>query len=410
VAKRTKITVAGLALAVMGILFFQNCDGGFPGSKKLKAGANAGGGEDTYSSGGPEFEMALPAGQNRQSSAAYDTRNKVYLVVTGAWGIKGNFVNSGDSSLTSGFMISESADYAGAPSAVYSPEEDLFLVAWYRTNASNGTDTVGRLLRYSGGQVSFLSSTFIIGNKTSRMSEPPSIAYAPSRHEFVVTWMAYESPGGSIQVKRVSASGQPIGSQIVVTYDGSWMDSPTIAYNSNLDEFLVFLSATCGPNACIRTVKLNSQAQPVGAPQIFRQGAGGTWLTNVVYVPSRQMYFGSWAEAPNVLASWIDANGTLVGGVIDVAPGYGLSEGTHMAYNRHSNSFMFVMHDLDSYYNLQVEVTAAGAVYGPYAVIETPGSGNYGPNITASYDKREWLVTTSNDYLRTIVRRIPPLQ
>ena len=91
-------------------------------------------------------------GGTRWPDVAYDTQNRVYLVVWGPGVIRGIYVNDSGDAVSAPFQISDAALYAQTPRVAYNPDAGSFLVVWH---SSEAVETNARGTRVRGRVVSF---------------------------------------------------------------------------------------------------------------------------------------------------------------------------------------------------------------------------------------------------------------
>lgn len=138
----------------------------------------------------------------------------------------------------SDFQVNEyTPGYQGAP-AIASTPDGRFVVAWFSTLSgetdSSETSVHARVFDASGNP---LTSQFQVNVITTSYQHAPAVAIAPDG-EFVVAWHSYESSGPdtsgwSIQARRYSATGTPLGSEFQVNTDTTGTQtSPTVSMNA----------------------------------------------------------------------------------------------------------------------------------------------------------------------------------
>ncbi len=351
----------------------------------------------------PTVEVGLPAlNLHRQTGGAYDEANQSYLVVSGMGSISGTFVNESGAQVAPGFQISQTNLFRQNPAVAYSPEDNVFLVTYHASKADDSTHAMGRILRYSNGQANFVTDEFEIVDRSSRMTSPPQITYVPSRREFVVTVQGYEgSPG--IYVQRISTSGQLIGSLAKIASDGQWHDEPSIAYNPDLDQFLVAYSYySTGAEA--RLIRLNANLQIISGPQTIGWGSG-VWLTQLHYNRESKKFLMIWTD-PGYRGIFLNGDGSSASGIFQMAPGFAGYDGLRFAYNAISKTYMFSCQSPTDSSNSVFEMALDGFQGPVVTAIDPIGKGNYNPYIVSSRMTKKWLLTTTRDYSSTLTRII----
>ncbi len=147
---------------------------------------------------GGDLPLSIDPGIQRDPKAAFSPDTGSFLVVwtdhrSGPTDIFGQQVLSGGGLIGSNFPVSDHSKGQNAPTVAYDTHAKRFLVAWFDFRNGN-SDLFGQQIRPDGSR---------IGANLSISSHPaqqyfPSLAYAPSEGEFIMTW--YDNRKGSFDI------------------------------------------------------------------------------------------------------------------------------------------------------------------------------------------------------------------
>src|SRR5262245_49081206 len=165
----------------------------------------------------------------RGTSAAYDYKNGVYLVV-GAYGNLNGVLVTADGAVGTPFTIS--GPFSHFPSVAYSPDINGgaggFLVTWH-LSVGNGAMVHGKVVTSTGA----VGADIPISASGSWWEAAADVAYSTTSKEFLVVWQ-----GIGIVAQRVSLTGQLLGGNFAVNPPVHGRD-PAVAYNPTTNEFMV---------------------------------------------------------------------------------------------------------------------------------------------------------------------------
>lgn len=366
---------------------------------------------------GDTFDIPyIQAPVRRFPELAFDPTHKVYLTVSGNWFVGGAFVTEDGVPIGPPFQFAPDTT-AQTPSVAYSPDADVFLVAWLDT--SDSSSVWGRILSYgAGGVPSFLTSPFLIsGAQVGCYSESaPAVAYSTGSHEFLVVWhqgVTFRPRQDDIHARRVSTSGALLGAEITVTNDvGLWQTQPGVAYNPQSNEFYVAWSGTApdGVTATIEGQRVKAgTGELVGARATLASGPFLT-LPKVQFNPATGRFFVVWYfEKPRGLYGRLVApDGSFDGNIIPLNATYFAYDATHHAYNPVANTFFVVTHAgvVDSPEDFGFEVGALGNPSPAFQVTMAAGTGNFYPAIAAHSSRAEWLMITAHSMSTVAGQRV----
>ncbi|MBI1872580.1 MAG: hypothetical protein HYS05_01665, partial [Acidobacteria bacterium] len=359
--------------------------------------------------------FAVGAGA-RFPDAAFDPANNVYFVIWGrlSGSIGGRFVAPDGTPLGAAFRIPTVGDWAETGRVAYSPDTGGFLVTWLDTRANANFGQVwGRLVAYSaGGSPTFLTSDFMIAAAPggARPGTAPAVAYATTSKAFLVTWQQAGSNRFDIRAQRVSNAGALLGSEIVITNDADWQDTPTVVYNSALDEFfVVWIHYDTIARLQSRRVTAGTGALPT-APVTIDTGSLLA-APEVQFDPVRNVYLVAWysdggPSARIEYARFMSSDGTAGAAKFPVGVGYVSYDGLGMARNTASGVY-FVIFNGTGTESVGAEVSTTGTP-GSVMQVTATGSplGNFGPRVTTSATAREWLAVVATGYTTASAQRL----
>jgi hypothetical protein len=142
-----------------------------------------------------------------------------------------------DGTLLSDFAIAHNANFRNyQPDVAYSPAQDEYLVVYTYDSVITDSDIWARRVRWDG---SWMSSEFAIGRKTDKQHNP-SVAYNSDADEYLVVYQNTWGGGGQdIDAERVRASdGTPLG-WINIAAGTGLRSFPDVAYNAASNHYLV---------------------------------------------------------------------------------------------------------------------------------------------------------------------------
>ena len=170
----------------------------------------------------------------RGTAVAYDSINKVYLVVASHGVLHGRFIAGGGSPLGAPFAIQANpANFAHFPRVAFSPHADGgaggFLVTWHE----GGPSTHARMVSF--GKSGAYGNDTQLTSDTSWWEAGAAVAYATGSQEFLVAWRSMPVKGvrrnNDIHAVRLDNNAPPKGAVIAITNDVHYQDNPSVAYN-----------------------------------------------------------------------------------------------------------------------------------------------------------------------------------
>ncbi len=131
--------------------------------------------------------------------------------------------------------ISEDGVTSKAPAVAYNPNQDEYLVVW-RSQQSDGYDVRAQRIRSDG---SLVNKPFTVTSPISTSwPTPPTIAYNSQQEEYLIVWN--NEATGRLQGQRVHSDGMRMGSVFtIVTSLNVDPHSPALIYTPDADVFML---------------------------------------------------------------------------------------------------------------------------------------------------------------------------
>ena len=162
--------------------------------------------------------------------SAFDTTNRVYLVVWGTQAtgpVNGIFLNEAGTPVGAVFAISDGAQQSGWARVIYSATEGKFLVSYVKILAVNYHQKIARFVTYSGGTGS-LGPEIPLDTWSGGAGNETGIAYSAPSRRFFVTWWRQQGAFPASYVATLDASGTILNSQLLTNLSDGQSD-PEIA-------------------------------------------------------------------------------------------------------------------------------------------------------------------------------------
>lgn len=351
----------------------------------------------------------------RRPDVAYDTTNQVYLVVYGLGRLQVAFVSGDGAILVPPFDISEQSGTQQTPRAAFSPDANGFLVTWLDYRAGSTSSVWGRLIGYRNGAVTALTSEFQIatapGGAHSEMG--PAVAYSTVSKLFLVTWMQYGVRGGNltdVRGQRINNAGQAVGGEIPITANTLWDAEPSVAYNPSRDEFLVAWSYSASNNLnYIGGSRIQASTGSILNTLVISNASAYVTIPEVRYNTLTGQYIVTWYNNSPSIAFYgrlIDGDGTMPGNIFVVVSGYVSYDAFGFDYNSFSGTFFAVWHDSASSENVGTQISATGTPDSIFRVTNSGGTGNFNPRLAANQSRGEWLAATARSFNQIVGQRV----
>ena len=355
--------------------------------------------------------IAVIAALTRGTAVAYDSVNKVYLVVGSHGVLWGRFVQKDGTPLGTPFTIQANpANFAHFPRAAFSPNADggagAFLVTWHEGAPSPHA----RMVSYPRAGA-YGSDTQLTAD-VSWWEAGAAVAYSSASREFLVAWRRIGGVGvnNDIRAVRVDETATPKSPVFSVTNDVDYQDNPSIAYNPVSDEFLVVFA---GYNDARGFAFVDAQRVKAGGNTLAGAATrlvqtGGTYITDVTYNFSTNKYLAAWYALPGAaeFGRVVNADGSLSGSIVALSTRWKAYDALSIAYNRVSDTFLMVSHGTTADDGAVEIDTNGNPVDNGFIVTNAGGKGNFYPRVGASADEPNWLVSTANNFTSTMTQLV----
>jgi PKD repeat protein len=279
---------------------------------------------------------------------------------------------------------------------------DICLVAWLEEKAVTDPPVVrGRLLRYNGGAISFITDPFVINqNGNGKQGEfEPAVAYSPTSNEFLVAWV--DDSGGltaGIRAQRVSGDGTLAGSAIDVAVTSAWEGQSVVTWNSAQNEFLVAYM--------YETTVINIAAQRIAAGTGSLVGSRNTVLSTttdaspeIAYNSTTNQYLLMTYSSQWVInALLLDTYGVPLAATPTTVASSSGGPNMGLAYNSTANMYFAVFQHHDDVDEFGTGITAAGVATGAKFQITDPSSTRQAVemSVASSTIAGRWLTVESD--------------
>jgi len=353
---------------------------------------------------GQEFTVFTSGDFEYEPSAVYDSVNQRFLVVWSGWGtgnydIFGQLLNNNGVFLGGRFSISAAIQNQGSPSAAYDPVNQRFLVTWDDYRSGSNYDIYGQILNGSGTlfgteitistaandrvspsvaydpvnqrflacwtdnrtatnqiycQLISAAGSLVGGNFTFSTAASfqiySSVSYDPVNQHFLVVWEDYRNVTGDIYGQILDSNGAQIGGNFSVTADTNAQVSPSVAYDSVTQRFLVVWEDYRNMSGDIYGQILDSNGAPIGSNFSISAAANGQVYPSEAYDPVRQRYLVAWQDyrsggTSDIYGQVISSNGSLVGSNFSICSAASEQSFPSVAYGSGARNFMVAWQD-----------------------------------------------------------------
>ncbi|MCA1561333.1 MAG: hypothetical protein LC804_14085 [Acidobacteria bacterium] len=352
------------------------------------------------------------AAATRGSAVAYDSTNRVYLVVSTRGVLRGRFVQADGTPVGTAFVIQTSGNYTHFPRVAFSPEAadatGGFLVTWHESDLPQGATSVhGRMVSVSANGAYGPDTNLAADGSFWEVGA--AVAYGSGSREFLVAWR--KLAGNDIRAVRVGLGGTPKGAVFNVTATPTqYEDNPSVAYNASRNEFLVVYAGFNDPGnyAFVDSQRVQAGADGMMGSVVRLIQTAGTYITDVSHNSQTGRYLAAWYSTPAEAAFGrvVEGDGSLGGGILTLSTRWKAYDALSVAFNTRSNSFYMVSHSSGAE-DGGVELDLNGTpIDNGMIVTGAGGTGNFYPRIAASADQPEWLLSTANSFTSTMVQRL----
>lgn len=345
----------------------------------------------------------------RWPDVAYDPVNDVYLGVTGAQNIQGQYWSATGVPVGAAFVVNSANIYAQAPRVTYLSAVGGFLVTWHASVTNNATQIRGRIVRYNQAP---LTDDFDISSLTTNWEMGATSAYSAQSREALAAWQGANT---SLKAQRISDTGAKVGAEIDVEPSARYHRDPAVAYSSTVDEFLVAYAGCVANDDCFveaQRVKAGTGAL-LGSPIVLDANVTAGYVPEAAFNAITRQWLVVWhrrtASSAAFYSRRIREDGTLAAPAQLVTNTFGSYDANGIAWNPVTNTFVFVSHGTGAE-DLALELDANGAPIGAaVSVGDAAATGNFNPRICANTESAEWLAITSAQFANLTTHRLTSL-
>lgn len=279
------------------------------------------------------------------------------------------------------FPISVTAAGQRYPGLAYNSATNEYLVAWHDQDSPlTGKDIYAQLVFSS----SELKGDYFAVSTAAGDQEHATVAHGTVADEYLVPWSDGRNVGTSdwdIYGQRIASGGVLTGTEIIVSNEIGAQQFPAVAYEGDLDEYLVVWQDSRATETDIYgqritgagvltgteipiSVALGDQAQPV----VAHNSAQGEYL--VVWEDER-----AGAGNLDIYGQRVSSSGSLVGSEILISSAVNDQASPAVAYNSATSEYLVVWHDFrDPTSDADIygqRMSAAGSLVGSEIAIST---------------------------------------
>jgi len=306
---------------------------------------------------------------------------------------------SGAGAVGNAFLVRQWYNYRSAPAIALRTGSNEYLVTFTDNGAATQPDIDGQVVGGDGT----LAGSLVVVARGRKGQEIPRLAYDSPHDEYLTLWSDYRSGSDyDIYARRVSASGDLLGSEILAGSDSVLYGYPSVAYDARADEYLAVWqevhSQQSGYEIYARRIGWSGDLR--GAAFLVSRDTATTneGSPRVVYNPTSDEYLIAWHAFTNtkwrIYAQRISPAGALVGSNFVVSSSTGDTQNPHVVWNRVRNEYLLVWQDLR---NVKFDIFAqrlssGGAAMGGNFAISTAAGSKDGCDAAYSDAANDYLV------------------
>ena len=230
------------------------------------------------------------------------------------------------------------------PGVAYNAKNDRFLAAWQDYHSTAKYEIRGRAVAYDGA----LPGQEVILSQSGHGAFYPVVSSLPNRDDGLVTWVSFGDVWLEIRGRRLSASGQALAAEVLVSgpthTNAAWGLCSTA--NPGRNEYLVVWSCFVEGSYNIYAQRLNADAvlQETNIP--ICRAAGNQVMPCVAFNPQTKEYLIAWLDARSpgagVYGQRLSELGALVGGEMRLSEATGALGSASLAWNANRNEYLMV--------------------------------------------------------------------
>lgn len=327
-----------------------------------------------------------------------------FLAISGANNVMAQRFDLDGLPVGAAFPVNSEALFAQAPRVVFAPQLGLSLVAWHATINATQTQVRGRFVRTDG---TTMGNDFDISSPGTNWEMGCALAWSSRQQLFMAAW---QNSATQIAVQRVNASGQRVGTELLVDTSVGYERDPSVGYDVVADQFVVAYAGCVGNDDCLVRAQFIDAANGtlVGGPLTLEAPVLAGYIPELAWDALNERFLAVWYRTVTgnaaLRARTVKADRTL-GALQTASQMYASYDANSVAWNATSGTFVVVSHATEQ--DVAVELTADGAplsgsvLWGPTGV-----SGNFNPRIAASSERAEWLGVTSTAFGQLSAQRL----
>jgi len=239
-----------------------------------------------------------------------------------------------------------------APRLTYDPAHGEYLSVWADYRTGSDYDLYARRVSATGD----LLGQEVVAGSESALYGYPAVAYDSRADEYLAVWQEVHSPptGYDIYARRIGWAGDVRGSAFLVSRDTATINegAPRVVYNPTSDEYLVTWHAFTSGKWRIYGQRVSPAGQLVAANFVVSASTGDTQNPHVAWNGARNEYLLAWQDLRNVrvdiYAQRLSAAGALLGGNFAISTASGNKDGCDGAYSDAANDYLVVWGDARS--------------------------------------------------------------
>jgi len=298
-----------------------------------------------------------------------------------------------------GALIMVSAGRKGqeAPSLVYNSVRNQYLVVWQDYRSGSDYDIYGQRISATGGLV---GQELVIAT-AGALNGNPVVAYNSRSDEYLVVWQRIQSTGTGYEIyaQRVGGGGSLIGSAIWISRDTGTVHEGVahVVYNEFSNDYMVVWHAFSNGSWKIWGQRISATGQLLGGNFVISASGGNPQGPRIAYNRQRHEYLVVWQDDRNggrwdIYGQRLSASGGLIGSNLAVATASGNKGRCDLSYNSQNNEYLVVWGDTragSNVYGQRLNATA-GLIGGDFAISAAANS-EVGPAVEYSTSSSEYL-------------------
>jgi hypothetical protein len=357
---------------------------------------------------GQDFTISVARGAQQEPRIAYSQNADQYLVVWQDFReetssrIYGQRITGGGGIVGGNLPIGEEGGNQYLPSVAYNEASSEFLVVWGddRGLSLNGRDIYGQRIADNGV---LLGSNFLISGGGRDQSQAV-VVYNPNDNEYLVVWTdrrGYEDSGLDIWGQRVSAGGELLGDNFVISGTPGDQQRPATAIAVAANHYLVawYGQLPGDVDYNIRGQMVKGDGSLLGGSFTISSATGSQFRPAIAYNSNDREFLILWYDLRNgseadIYGQRVSDDGTLLGGSVEVVREPGNQFSPDLAYNPDKNNYRTVWKDGWTLQSLDIRskvLTASGEPFGSNTVLKFPET-QVNPSIAFNSVSKEYMV------------------